>query len=98
MNKLIVDFAVGSSPQVVELNTEEVASRQAEEQAWTDGQADRDLADLRTERNRLLTETDYWTLSDTADATDAQLAYRIALRNITLTYTSLDDVVWPVKP
>jgi hypothetical protein len=53
---------------------------------------------LRTERNRLLAETDYWTLSDTSDATDAQLAYRIALRNIPLTYTSLNDVVWPTKP
>ena len=57
-----------------------------------------DLAELRTARNLLLAETDYWTLSDTSDATDAQLAYRIALRNIPLTYTSLDDVVWPVKP
>jgi hypothetical protein len=57
-----------------------------------------ELSRLRTERNRLLAETDYWTLSDTADATDAQLAYRIALRNIPLTYTSLNDVVWPTKP
>jgi len=56
------------------------------------------LMELRTERNRLLAETDYWTLSDTPDATDAQLAYRIELRNIPLTYTSLDDVVWPEKP
>jgi len=53
---------------------------------------------LREERNRLLAETDYWTLSDTSAATDAQLAYRIALRNIPLTYTSLEDVVWPTKP
>jgi|14BtaG_2_1085337.scaffolds.fasta_scaffold34196_2 hypothetical protein len=56
------------------------------------------LERLRAERNRLLAETDYWTLSDTPAATDAQLAYRIALRNIPLTYTSLDDVVWPNKP
>jgi len=27
-----------------------------------------------------------------------QIAYRQALRDITETYTSLDDVVWPVKP
>jgi len=30
--------------------------------------------------------------------TAAQTAYRQALRDITETYTSLDDVVWPVMP
>jgi len=30
--------------------------------------------------------------------TDAQTAYRQALRDITNTYSSLDDVVWPEKP
>ena len=97
MNKLVVDFAVGSSPQVVELNTEEVASRQAEEQAWADGQADRDLADLRTERNRLLAETDYFGNSDVT-MSDAITTYRQALRDITNSATSLDDVTWPEKP
>tara|TARA_R110002153_G_C13075677_1_gene473805 strand:+ start:330 stop:656 length:327 start_codon:yes stop_codon:yes gene_type:complete len=53
---------------------------------------------LRTERNRLLAETDYWTLSDTADITDSQTAYRTALRDITNSATSLDDVTWPEKP
>ena len=56
------------------------------------------LAELRTERNSLLAETDYWTLSDTADITDAQTAYRTALRDITNSATSLDDVTWPEKP
>jgi hypothetical protein len=31
-------------------------------------------------------------------ATDEQRAYRQALRDITDTYTSLEDVVWPEKP
>jgi hypothetical protein len=56
------------------------------------------LAELRTERNRLIAETDHWVLSDTADATSAQTTYRQALRDITNTYTSLDDVSWPEKP
>lgn len=56
------------------------------------------LAELRTERNRLIAETDYWVLSDTADVTSAQTTYRQALRDITNTYTSLDDVTWPTKP
>ena len=56
------------------------------------------LTELRTERNRLLAETDHWVLSDTADATSAQTAYRQALRDITSSATSLDDVTWPTKP
>ena len=97
MNKIVVDFAVSSSPQIVELSTEEVALRQAEEQAWADGQADRDLADLRTERNSLLAETDYLGNSDVT-MTDAMTTYRQTLRDITNTATSLDDVTWPEKP
>ena len=56
------------------------------------------LAELRTERNRRLVETDHWVLSDTADATSAQTTYRQALRDITSSATSLDDVTWPTKP
>jgi len=56
------------------------------------------LAELRTERNRLITETDHWIFSDTPDITSAQTTYRQALRDITKTATSLDDVSWPEKP
>ena len=56
------------------------------------------LQELRTERNRLIAETDHWVLSDTADATSAQTTYRQALRDITDSATSLDDVTWPTKP
>ena len=56
------------------------------------------LSELRTERNRLIAETDHWVLSDTADATSAQTTYRQALRDITDSATSLDDVTWPTKP
>lgn len=52
---------------------------------------------LREERNRRIAETDWWVLPDLTP-TEAQLAYRQALRDITNTYTSLDDVVWPEKP
>ena len=97
MNKLVVDFAVSSSSQTVELSTEEVSLRQAEEQAWADGQADRDLADLRTERNRLLADTDFYGNSDVT-MSEAMTTYRQALRDITNSATSLDDVTWPEKP
>jgi hypothetical protein len=52
---------------------------------------------LRTERNQRLANTDWWVMPDRT-ATQAQLNYRQALRDITNTYTSLDDVVWPEVP
>ena len=56
------------------------------------------LMELRTVRNSMLSETDYWSASDTPDMSDEQIAYRQSLRDITETYTSLNDVVWPTKP
>ena len=58
------------------------------------------LEDLRVERNRLIAETDWWAMSDTATMTDAQKTYRQSLRDITKTYKSLDDdgFSWPTKP
>ena len=52
---------------------------------------------LRAARNRKLADTDWWVLPDRTP-TQAQLDYRQALRDITETYTSLDDVVWPEVP
>jgi len=52
---------------------------------------------LREERNRRIAATDWWASSDLT-MTTAQTAYRQALRDITETYTSLDDVVWPEVP
>ena len=55
------------------------------------------LEELRDERNQRLSATDWWASSDLT-MTTAQTNYRQALRDITNTYTSLDDVVWPTKP
>lgn len=63
----------------------------------TELENDEPLKLLRMHRNSKLAETDWWVLPDRT-ATDEQLAYRQALRDITDTYTSLDDVVWPEKP
>ena len=52
---------------------------------------------LREERNRKIAETDWWASSDLTMSAE-RTAYRQALRDITDTYTSLDDVVWPTKP
>jgi len=55
------------------------------------------MKELRAERNRRIAETDWWASSDLT-MTAEQTAYRQALRDITNTYSSLDDVVWPTKP
>lgn len=52
---------------------------------------------LREERTRRLAETDWWASSDLT-MTTAQTNYRQALRDITDSATSLDDVTWPTKP
>jgi len=52
---------------------------------------------LRLERDRLLSECDWWASSDLT-ITDAQKKYRQDLRDITKSATSLDDVTWPTKP
>jgi len=83
--------------EMVALTSEEETARLAEEQAWADGQADRDIAELRTERNSLLAQTDFYGNSDVT-MSEAMTTYRQALRDITNSATSLDDVTWPEKP
>ena len=55
------------------------------------------LQGLREDRNYRLAQTDVWVLPDRTP-TPEQLAYRQALRDITDSYTSIHDVVWPDKP
>ena len=51
----------------------------------------------RSTRDRLLKETDLWGLSD-YPASQAQLDYRQALRDITDQAGFPTDVTWPTKP
>jgi hypothetical protein len=58
-----------------------------------------ELVDLRTERNILIAQTDWTQFSDVPEETRTLWQpYRQALRDITITYQSLNDVVWPTKP
>ena len=83
----------------IQFTAEEETARDAEEKALLDGKADRDLTELRTQRNILLSETDWWASSDLT-MTDAQKKYRQDLRDITKTYQSLSDkdFAFPTKP
>ena len=82
---------------LVELTDEEQAFRDAEEKAWADGQADRDLAELRKQRNTLLVETDFMALSDVT-MTDAWKTYRQQLRDLPANTTDPANPTWPTKP
>ena len=88
----------------VELTAQEIAQRQAEEQAWLDSAFDRAMADLRQRRNGLLSSSDWTQLPDTtltnAEKT-AWMNYRTELRNITnglTTVEQVNSVAFPVKP
>ncbi len=78
--------------KAISVNNNDVAAKETELKTANN------LEELRRVRNQLLSETDHWVLSDTAEATSAQTKYRQDLRDITKTATSLDDVSWPEKP
>lgn len=52
---------------------------------------------IRAERNRLISETDYLALSDTT-LTPEMAVYRQSLRDITSQLGFPENIVWPVKP
>ena len=86
----------------VELTAEEIAQRQAEEQAWLEGAFDRAMADLRSKRDSLLSSCDWVMMSDSpiADKTSWE-TYRQSLRDITNGLTTVDEVnavQFPTKP
>jgi len=54
-------------------------------------------ASARQLRDHLLSECDWWVLTDRT-ATQGQLDYRQSLRDITQQAGFPNDVVWPVKP
>ena len=58
-----------------------------------------DIQILRNQRNTKLEETDYLALSDKTLSNDMK-TYRQSLRDITKSYTSIDDAgfSWPTKP
>tara|TARA_R100000664_G_scaffold23677_1_gene33294 strand:- start:448 stop:744 length:297 start_codon:yes stop_codon:yes gene_type:complete len=87
----------------VQLTAEEEAARDAEEAAWEAGAKDRAMANLRTKRNNLLKETDYYALSDVT-MTDAMTNYRQELRDLPgtvaddATAADVNAVTFPTKP
>ena len=81
----------------VQFTAAEEAEYDIQEQEWSDGAAARTMANIREERDGLLAETDWWGASDQT-MTDAQTAYRLALRNYPATFTADNSSAWPTKP
>ena len=86
----------------IELTSQEIAQRQAEETAWANGAFDRAMSSLRQRRDALLKSSDWVMISDSpiADKTAWQ-TYRQELRDITDGLATVDDinaVVFPTKP
>ena len=85
---------------VVQFTAEEETARDAEEQAWADAAPARALATLRTRRNRLLAETDFYGNSDVTMSDDMK-TYRQALRDLPAGKDTVDkcnNATWPTKP
>ena len=84
----------------VQFTAEEETARDAEEKAWADGAVGRAQADLRSKRNRLLAETDFYALSDVT-MSDEMKKYRKGLRDLPAgkdTVKKCEDATWPTKP
>ena len=77
-----------------------VTTTKAEHEAAYQAQLDSSAAERnRSERDRLIGETDWWASSDLT-MTAEQTAYRQALRDITshANWPHLDEADWPTKP
>ena len=84
----------------IQFTPEEEVARDAEEAAWAAGQFDRDISELRNDRNRKLSSTDWYALQDVT-MSDAMTAYRQDLRDLPAGLTTVDEVKavsWPVRP
>ena len=85
---------------VVAFTAEEETAADNAETAWNNGAYDRAIADLRSKRNRLLAETDFYALSDVT-MSDEMKQYRQDLRDITeglSTKEEVEAVEFPTKP
>ena len=84
----------------VQFTAEEETARDIEEQAWSDGAFDRAIARLREDRNRKLSATDFYALSDVTMSED-MTTYRQNLRDLPSGLSTVEDVntvTFPTKP
>ena len=86
--------------ELIELTGTELEELEAKEQAWADGEKDRELEVLRKKRDILLQETDYLALADLTMSDDMK-TYRQSLRDLPdgkYTVEQCENATWPAKP
>ena len=84
----------------VAFTAEEETAWDNAETAWSNGALSRAQANLRSRRNNLLAETDYYALSDVT-LSDAMTTYRQDLRDLPAGKDTVDkcnNATWPTKP
>jgi len=84
----------------VQFTSAEETARDNEETAWANAAPARALADMRSRRNQLLAETDFYALSDVT-LSDDMTTYRQALRDLPAgkdTVAKVNNATWPTKP
>jgi hypothetical protein len=84
----------------VMFTAEEETARDAEEKAWEDAAPVRAFSGLRSERDRKLEQTDFYSLSDVTMSDDMK-TYRQALRDLPAQYNNssvVGSITWPSKP
>mgnify|MGYP001387654322 FL=1 len=84
----------------VQFTAEEETAADNAETAWNNAAPARALADLRSRRNRLLAETDFYGNSDVT-MSDDMTTYRQALRDLPAGKDTVDkcnNATWPTKP
>ena len=87
------DVLTWTDPKLTEPTTEEIQAK------YDELVAAQPLNELRMVRSMKLAETDWTQSRDITLSNDADWKrYRQALRDITDSATSLDDVTWPEKP
>ena len=81
---------------VVHFTPEEETQRDADEAVELAAAPARAAEELRAKRNQLLTGTDWWVLR--GSPTDAQTAYRTALRDLPANTADPANPTWPEEP
>jgi len=81
----------------VQCSAEDETYFDALDQTHTDTAVARASAAVRKERDALIAATDWWALGDRS-ITDAQTAYRLALRNVPAQAGFPSSITWPTKP
>jgi len=81
----------------VQFTADEETARDAEEQAWADGANDRAAAQVREQRNALLSACDWMANSDVTLSSE-WASYRSSLRDVPAQAGFPNTITWPTKP